>query len=273
MAIQMDYPVYCNLFVNRLDYDYTRYHLDGIAQYYVSGYKQGLESCKKAIEYNQAIVTPIKEYILKLTNDFIKMVATTRPKMTSHVLSCIHLAHSGHVQYVTKLCNKFDVGDTDLVESSIHYSSEYINYAKEGQIKQVMEYTNAIMRELHMQLDEISKQPEKDVEKINELMAKRGEILQFNDKLMHVGLHALQTALQLDETECKTLTNIVMQAMQKNSFEMKLEADKNNLKFYQDKLAEIKKEKKEKEIVEAIQEVEQEIRRQQVKKKKDGKRK
>ena len=277
MAIQMDYPIYCNLFVNRLDYDYTRYHLDGIAQYYVGGYKQGLESCKKAIEYNELIVRPIKEYMLKLTNDFIKMVASSRPKMTSHILSCIHLSHSGHVQYVSKLCNKFELDfDINLVEPTIHYSSEYIDYAKGGQIKQIMEYTNTVMRDVHIEIDEIGKQQEKDVEKLNELVTKRSEILQFNDKLMQIGLHALQTALQLNDIECKTLTNIVMQAVQKNSFEMKLEADKNNLKFYQDKLAEIKKEKKEKEIVEAIQEVEQVVQRQQVKqvkKKKGGKKK
>lgn len=258
MAIQMDYPVYCNLFVNKLDYDYTRYHLDGIAQYWVGGYKQGLESCKKAIEYNEAIVAPIKEAVLKLTNEFIQTIMKTRPKHSVSVLNCIHLAHSGHVQYINKLCNKYETSVE--LEQNAHYSSEYIEYAKQGQIKHVVEYTNTILRELHKELSE-----EKDAEKLQALNNKRQEILQYNDKLMDIGLHSLQNIIQMNEMECKLIKDIVMKAVQKNMYEMKMETDKSNLKFYTDKFAEIKKEKKEKEIVSAIEQIELEEKQRVVK--------
>lgn len=256
MAVQMDYPVYCNLFINKLDYDYTRYHLDGIAQFYVGGYKQGLESCKKAIEYNEAIVKPIKDTIQVLTTEFIQTVIKARPKSSASLLECIHLAHSGHVQYISKLCNKYE---TDIeLEPNPHYSSEYIDYAKQGKIKMIMEYTNNTLRDLHMAMAE-----EKDAEKLGELNTKRQEILSYNQSLMEVGIHSLQTILQLDEKECGILNKLVMQAVQKNMYEMKLEADKKNLKFYMDKLDEIRRGKKEQEIVSALAEVECEIERQE----------
>ncbi len=55
-AVQLEYPMHCFLFVNKLDYDYTRYYLDGIAQFYVGNYQQGLESCKKAIAYAENVI-------------------------------------------------------------------------------------------------------------------------------------------------------------------------------------------------------------------------
>jgi hypothetical protein len=256
MAVQMDYPVYCNLFINKLDYDYTRYHLDGIAQFYVGGYKQGLESCKKAIEYNEAIIKPIKDIIQVLTTEFIQTVIKARPKSSASLLECIHLAHSGHVQYISKLCNKYDC-DLEL-EPNPHYSSEYIDYAKQGKIKMIMEYTNTSLRDLHQAMAE-----EKDTEKLGELNNKRQDILAYNQSLMEVGIHSLQTILQLDEKECSILNKLVMQAVQKNMYDMKLEADQKNLKFYNDKLDEIRKGKKEQEIVSALAEVEHEIQRQE----------
>lgn len=59
LGLSFEYPVHCNLFVNRLDYDYTRYHLDGIVQYYLGHYKQGHDSCLKAIEYTSNLLKDV----------------------------------------------------------------------------------------------------------------------------------------------------------------------------------------------------------------------
>jgi hypothetical protein len=58
-ALTLDYPTYCNLFINRIHYDYTRYQLDGIAEYYLNNFEQGLSSCRKAIEYNQHLIETV----------------------------------------------------------------------------------------------------------------------------------------------------------------------------------------------------------------------
>jgi hypothetical protein len=58
---------------------------------------------------------------------------------------------------------------------------------------------------------------------------------------MDVAIHSLQTKLVLTETQCNTLVDIVMQAIQKNSYQMKMDADKGNIKFYNDKLEELEK--------------------------------
>lgn len=252
MAIQMDYPVYCNLFVNKLDYEYTRYHLDGIAQYYVGGYQQGLESCKKAIEYNEAMLKPILENVKNLTNQFIQTLMKRVPKLSVYVLECIHLANSGNVQYIYNLCSppktipkKDDenntIEDANNIESSPYYSSEHIENAKLGKLKSIIQYTNEVLKKLHTSITE-----EKDQDKIKELTNKRVEIFKYNDKLMNIGIRSLQSILQMKQIECTILTNLVMQVTQKNMYEMKLEVDKNNNKFYIDKLA-ITKEKKDTE--------------------------
>lgn len=58
-ALTLEYPTMCTLFINRIHYDYTRYQLDGIAQYYLDNYQQGLESCRKAIAYNQQLLETV----------------------------------------------------------------------------------------------------------------------------------------------------------------------------------------------------------------------
>ncbi len=65
-ALSLQYPVWCNLFINRIHYDYTRYQLDGIAQYYLKNYQQGLDSCRKAIEYNKNLITTVNENTVKM---------------------------------------------------------------------------------------------------------------------------------------------------------------------------------------------------------------
>lgn len=55
-ACQLDPPTRCILFVDECDYTYTRYHLAGIAAYYVKDYDFGRAACQKAIDArNKAI--------------------------------------------------------------------------------------------------------------------------------------------------------------------------------------------------------------------------
>jgi glycosyltransferase involved in cell wall biosynthesis len=237
IAVQMgEPPIHCTLFVNRLHYDYTRYHLDGVAQYYMNNYKQGLDSTKKALEYNENKLEPILKDIQNLTTCFTQGVLSTNPKLAASVMDCIHLCHSGHVHYVKKLCNPpVDAAETQL-DSSPYYPPEYIDFAKSGSLKQIMQYTNSILVELHLQIVN-----EKEPEKAQALVTKRQEIFKYNDSLMDVAIHSLQTKLVLTETQCNTLVDIVMQAIQKNSYQMKMDADKGNIKFYNDKLEELEK--------------------------------
>jgi len=65
-SLNLEYPTYCNLFINRIHYDYTRYQMDGIAQYYLKNYEQGLNSCRKAIEYNTQLMTSVTPKMAEL---------------------------------------------------------------------------------------------------------------------------------------------------------------------------------------------------------------
>ena len=50
MACELTYPSNCLLFIDKNVYDYQRWHLLGIAGYYVQKYKEGKMGCLKAIE-------------------------------------------------------------------------------------------------------------------------------------------------------------------------------------------------------------------------------
>lgn len=50
-ACKLSYPTDCILFVNKLDYEYNRWHLMGIIGYYANNHELGQFACKKAIEY------------------------------------------------------------------------------------------------------------------------------------------------------------------------------------------------------------------------------
>lgn len=65
-SLKLEYPTYCNLFINRIHYDYTRYQMDGITQYYLKNYEQGLESCRKAIKYNEQLMTTVTPKMAEL---------------------------------------------------------------------------------------------------------------------------------------------------------------------------------------------------------------
>ena len=50
LACELKYPHNCILFVDKLAYDYKRWHLLGIAAYYIQRYEEGKKSCLTAIE-------------------------------------------------------------------------------------------------------------------------------------------------------------------------------------------------------------------------------
>lgn len=71
-SLTLEYPYWCNLFINKIHYDYTRYQMDGITQYYLKNYEQGLDSCRKAIQYNQDLMKNVSESV----GDIIKYKMT-----------------------------------------------------------------------------------------------------------------------------------------------------------------------------------------------------
>lgn len=92
LALNSEYPQYCNLFINKQHYDYTRYHLDGIIQYYLNNIEQGKTSCEKAIEYNKNLVENTNEqvkkmitYRMKFDIDNLKMYDTLKPKVENKI--------------------------------------------------------------------------------------------------------------------------------------------------------------------------------------------
>ena len=52
MACEMEYPNYCDLFVDKHVYDYERWHLMGIIAYYSGNLEDGKNACRKAIAVN-----------------------------------------------------------------------------------------------------------------------------------------------------------------------------------------------------------------------------
>lgn len=67
MACQLTWPVDQILFINKRAYTYERWHLMGIAAYYVGRYNEGLKACVTAIkaENNQIDINNLKFYIQK----------------------------------------------------------------------------------------------------------------------------------------------------------------------------------------------------------------
>lgn len=50
MACRLTYPDHCILFIDKHAYDYTRWHLLGLAGWYAGFYNEGKTGCKKALE-------------------------------------------------------------------------------------------------------------------------------------------------------------------------------------------------------------------------------
>lgn len=94
LALHSSYPQFCNLFINKQHYDYTRYHLDGIIQYYLNNIKQGKTSCSTAIQYNQNLlenttdqVKKMITYKMKFDSDNLKMYDDLKPKHDNKIKS------------------------------------------------------------------------------------------------------------------------------------------------------------------------------------------
>ena len=74
LACSLNYPTDSILFVNKIDYDYKRWHLLGIVSYYVGQYQEGKIGCLNAIQYckntkNCKIQTDVDEKNLKFYQD------------------------------------------------------------------------------------------------------------------------------------------------------------------------------------------------------------
>jgi glycosyltransferase involved in cell wall biosynthesis len=50
MACELEYPHKDILFVNKIDYEYTRWHIMGVVAYYCNQFELGLTACERAIE-------------------------------------------------------------------------------------------------------------------------------------------------------------------------------------------------------------------------------
>jgi glycosyltransferase involved in cell wall biosynthesis len=250
MAIQMDFPTHCNLFINRMDYDYTRYHLDGRAQYYVGNYKQGMDSCKKAIEYTENIVNPLTESIRVMVNEYIQYMMNLNPKNMNNILNCVALAQTGNLQRIHKFCTLLD--DTDV--SFVDVSLEYIEDAKRGDIKKTMENCQSLVNYLQTEIKEGG--GESDVQK------KCQHLQECIDKLTNLAIYSLQCLVKTDSITNQMMKNIGIQTNQKNMYITKLNVDKTNLEYYVAKLEEIKKQKKMDEIDNLLKDVEQELDKQ-----------
>lgn len=252
MAIQMDFPTHCNLFINRMDYDYTRYHLDGRAQYYVGNYKQGMDSCKKAIEYNENIINPLEESIRLMVNEYIKHMMSINPKNMNNILSCVVLAQTGNIQRIEKFCQLLNEGEGGDDVDDIDCSPEYIDVAKRGDIKKTMENCQTLVNYLQNEI----KAGGGDNESVQK---KCQHVQQCIEKLTNLAIYSLQTLVKTDTIANQIMKKIGIQTTQKNMYVTKLNVDKTNLKFYIDKMDEIKKQKKIGEIDNLLKDVEKEL--------------
>jgi glycosyltransferase involved in cell wall biosynthesis len=66
LACKLKFPDHCILFVDKLSYDYKRWHLLGIVAYYVGEYVKGKNACLKAIENGKNINLSVERDILNL---------------------------------------------------------------------------------------------------------------------------------------------------------------------------------------------------------------
>lgn len=251
MAIQMDFPTHCNLFINRMDYDYTRYHLDGRAQYYIGNYKQGMDSCKKAIEYNENIINPLEESIRLMVNEYIKHMMNINPKNMNNILNCVALAQTGNIQRIDKFCTL--LCEDDAIHD-IDCSLEYIDVAKRGDIKKTMENCQSLVNYLQTEIK--SGGGGDDVQK------KCQHVQECIEKLTNLAIYSLQSLVKTDSIANQMMKNIGIQTTQKNMYITKLNVDKGNLKYYVDKIHEIRKQKKMGEIDNLLKDIEQELDKQ-----------
>ena len=211
LAVSMEYPVHCNLFINKIDYDYTRYHLDGIAQYWASTCdKQGLDSCNKAVAYHENILDSLKADARDMTRKFV--TATAYDHTRAQI--CISLAQKGHVAYITQLCSDLDL---DLEAGDI--DQDYVLDAEAGRVEHIMRRADVRLRE-----------SEGDEDAQHTIRASA-------DRAINAAICNLRTALHLNQHQRELLVDISKISARQKYVESRIALDKNNIKCYMDRRA------------------------------------
>lgn len=85
LASRLNYPIQCILFVDKLDYDYKRWHLLGLCAYYVNSFEEGREACIQALKYKENPIDKnnLKYYTDKLQEIKIQQMKNNRNKRMS----------------------------------------------------------------------------------------------------------------------------------------------------------------------------------------------
>lgn len=185
-SLTLEYPYWCNLFINKIHYDYTRYQMDGITQYYLENYEQGLDSCRKAIQYNQDLMKNVSESVgdiikYKMTFDvnnekkYLEKIEEQKGKVgvqtntnwynyTTYDLEACVLREYNHVLYFHKNEDRYTLEKDTLIktyESTKNVELLYhiaMSFEKLHNFNEAYYYYKQFVYEIYKPLNELRKQ-------------------------------------------------------------------------------------------------------------------
>lgn len=185
-SLTLEYPYWCNLFINKIHYDYTRYQMDGITQYYLENYEQGLDSCRKAIQYNQDLMKTVSESMgdiikYKMTFDvnnekkYLEKIEEQKGKVgvqtntnwynyTTYDLEACVLREYNHILYFHKNEDRYTLEKDTLIktfESTKNVELLYhiaMSFEKLHNFNEAYYYYKQFVYEIYKPLNELRKQ-------------------------------------------------------------------------------------------------------------------
>ena len=119
LACKLKYPENCNLFIDNMGYDYSRWHLLGVIAYYAEEYEVGKNACEIAIQnapkYN--IDQKTDEGNLKFYNDYFEK--NKEPQVVEESRTNSNVSTMTKKQFITFHINEIKKTNPTLTEKQV----------------------------------------------------------------------------------------------------------------------------------------------------------
>jgi hypothetical protein len=124
LACKLKYPEDCNLFIDNMAYDYTRWHILGIVAYYAEEYETGKNACETAInnalKYN--INNELDKNNLKFYNDYFETHKTPQLESDNNP----SLLRMTKKQFIEFHVNEIKKTNSNLTEKQIRKKADIL---------------------------------------------------------------------------------------------------------------------------------------------------
>lgn len=233
-SLTLEYPYWCNLFINKIHYDYTRYQMDGITQYYLKNYEQGLDSCRKAIQYNQDLMKNVSESMgdiikYKMTFDinnekkYLEKIEEQKDKVciqtntnwynyTTYDLEACVLREYNHILYFHQNKDRYTLEKDTLIktfESTKNVELLYhiaMSFEKLHDFNEAYYYYKQFVYEIYKPLNELRKQHKKERKQMHKEL-KDEQIVKKIDT-SNLSKEEIEKLNSLDEHQIKRLNDM-----------------------------------------------------------------